>query len=100
MTPNPMRWAERTLELYGKPPYLPDNVDGFNVVLNDYVATAREVAGETGVAFVDVYALFQEYDAQEGQSMDDLMLDGMHPNSAGHRMVAKALMEVIAELTE
>lgn len=95
MTPNPMRWAERTLELYGKPPYLPDDVDGFNVVLQDYVATAREVAAETGVKLVDVYTAFQAYDTKEGQSMDDLMLDGMHPNSAGHRLVAKALMDTI-----
>ena len=95
MTPNPMRWAERTLELYGKAPYLPDDADGFNIILKDYAQTARDVAKETGVVLVDVYELFQAYDAQEGQTMDDLMLDGMHPNDAGHRLVAEALMGVI-----
>ena len=96
MTPNPMRWVEKTLKLYSKPPYLPDEVDGFNVVLKTYAETAREVAAETGTTLVDVYALFEAYDAKDGQSMDDLLLDGMHPNDAGHRLVAEALMGVIA----
>jgi sialidase-1 len=98
MSPNPIRWVEKTRELYGKPPYDPGDPDGFNVLLKGYADTARNVAAETGVAFIDVYAMFEAYDAVAGQSMDDLLLDGMHPNDAGHRLVANALMEMIVGL--
>ena len=31
----------------------------------------------------------------EGRSIDGLLLDGMHPNEAGHAIEAEALLEVI-----
>lgn len=95
MTPNPLRWAERTRELYSKPPYDLDDPDGFNVLLRGYAETAREVAAATNTPVVDIYAALQAYDKQEGQSMDDLLLDGMHPNDAGHALVAELLAETI-----
>lgn len=95
MSPNPMRWAEKTRKLYGRAPYDPASADGFNVLLRDYAAAAKAVAADTGVPFIDVYGIFQAVDGEEGSSMDDLLLDGMHPNAAGHRLVANALMEVI-----
>lgn len=96
MTPNPMRWAAKTRELYDKPPYDRNDPDGFNVLLRDYAKAVREVAAEAGVPLVDVYAVFQAYDAVEGQSMDELLLDGMHPNDKGHAMVAELLGATLA----
>lgn len=91
MTPNPMRWAEKTRELYNKSPYNIDEPDGFNVLLKEYAEAVREVAQDSGTPLVDVYTAFQDYGAEGGQSMDDLLLDGMHPNDKGHALVTAIL---------
>ena len=100
MTPNPLRWAENTRKLYGKPPYNADESDGFNVLLKDYAEAARGVARRKGVTLIDVYAGYQSYDAQPGKSMDSLLLDGMHPNAQGQRLVAEWLLEKVPALLE
>jgi len=96
MTPNPTRWAPKTRELYGRPPYGPEDPDGFNVLLRGYAGAAREIAAALNTPLVDVYAAFQDYGSVPGQSADDLLLDGMHPNEAGHALVAGLLLEAIA----
>jgi len=92
MTPNPLSWTDELRKLYGKPPYEPEAPDGLNVVLRDYAACAREVAEAEGVALVDVYRAFEEHGAAEGRSVGELLLDGMHPNAAGHELVARLLV--------
>ncbi|NQT52677.1 hypothetical protein HQ576_11525, partial [bacterium] len=91
MTPNPRRWAPHTKARYGKPPYQPDEPRGFNVALDQYVPVVRRLAKELGVPLVDVYRALEDYDAKDGQEMDTLMLDGIHPNDKGHAMVAELL---------
>lgn len=98
MTPNPMRWTPRLKEMYGKPPYKADDPDGFNVLLKDYADVVRQVAKEKQVELVDVYAQYQAFNAMEGQTMDSLLLDGMHPNEKGHRMTADLLLAAIPAL--
>ena len=95
MTPNPLRWTDRLKALYGKPPYDADDPDGFNLLLRDYAERVRRVAARNGVPLVDSFRLFTEYGRGEGRSVDDLLLDGMHPNDAGHALEADALLEVI-----
>jgi lysophospholipase L1-like esterase len=97
MTPNPMRWTPVLTNLYGKRPYRPDDPDGLNETLRPYADRVREVAGTNNVTLVDVYTAFQDYGAGKGQSMDDLLLDGMHPNSKGHRLIADRLIRAILE---
>jgi lysophospholipase L1-like esterase len=97
MTPNSMRWTPKFREFYGKPPYKPDDPDGFNVVLKDYAEAVRKLAREERVPLVDVYAAFEAHGKQEGQSVDELLTDGMHPNDKGHRLVADLLHPAIAE---
>lgn len=92
MTPNPLRWAQRTRELYDGPPYDLDDPDGFNVVLRDYAGRVRAVAERTGVRLVDTFAAFEAHGRVEGQSVDDLLLDGMHPNTAGHTLETDLLL--------
>jgi len=95
MTPNPLRWADKTRKLYGQPPYDPQSPDGFSVTMPPYVEAVRQVAAERGVKLIDVWAAYHDYDGIEGQSMDGLLLDGMHPNEAGHRLVAERLIAAI-----
>ena len=95
MTPNPMRWTPALTNLYGKPPYRPADPDGLNETLRPYAERVRAVARTNNVPVVDVYKAFQEYGKVKGQSTDDLLLDGMHPNDKGHRLVADLLIDEI-----
>ena len=95
MTPNPLRWTPDLRKQYGRPPYRPDDADGFNVTLSRYADCARAVARQKRVPLVDVYAAYQDYGKVAGQSVDELLLDGMHPNSRGHRLTAGLLLKAI-----
>lgn len=100
MTPNPLHWSATTLKLYGKPPYKPDDVDGFNLVLRDYVTAVREIAKAQHVGLVDVFAAFEAYDAEPKHKPGALTPDGMHPGDAGHRIIADLLIEHLAQADE
>lgn len=98
MTPNPMRWTEPLLKLYGKAPFDVNDLWGFNLTNRDYAQGVRDLAKELEVPLVDVYQHFYDYDAVAGQSTDDLLLDGMHPNNAGHALIADWLLAKIEKL--
>jgi sialidase-1 len=93
MTPNPLRWTPKLREMYGRVPYDADHEDGFNVRLREYAETVRKLARAEGVALIDVYESFQTYGKRSGQSVDDLLLDGMHPNERGHRLIADLILK-------
>ena len=61
-----------------------------------YVEAVRKLARETGAALVDVWAAYGDYAAGEGHSVDDLLLDNVHPNDEGHALVAQLLVAPIA----
>jgi lysophospholipase L1-like esterase len=100
MTPNQMCWTQKLKETYGKPPYLPDDPDGFNITLREYAQAVRDLAERQKVPLVDVYAAYSAYGKVEKQSVNDLLLDGMHPNDKGHRIVADLLIKEIVKLNE
>lgn len=92
MTTNPTRWTPRLRDLYGKPPYRPEDADGFDSpVLAHYNEAVRKLAKELAIPLVDVHA------AMSKKNVDRLLLDGMHPNDDGHRIVAELLVPVIRE---
>lgn len=95
MTPNALRWTPNMKSLYGKPPYNPNDPDGFNLLLRAYAESVRKIAREEGVPLVDVFSAFEQYGKQPGQAMEDLLLDGMHPNEKGQRLVADLLIKAI-----
>jgi lysophospholipase L1-like esterase len=104
MTPNPMRWSE----LYGdelKDPALGFDFDdprGINRLLDVYAQRVRDVAQQLNVPLVDVSKRFEAYDRVQGQSISDILLpnDDIHPNDAGHALIAEWLTQVlISELT-
>ena len=100
MTPNPLRWTSRLKALYDKAPYEPQNPDGMNHLLKLYTQTARKVARTENVMLVDVAKAFESYAHEDRQSMDELLLDGMHPNQQGHRLIADLLSPRIVELSK
>jgi len=92
MTTNPTRWTSKLRDLYGKPPYRPDEPDGFDApVLASYNEAVRRLAAELAVPLVDVHAAFT------AQKADKLLLDGMHPNDAGHQLIAELLLPVLRQ---
>jgi lysophospholipase L1-like esterase len=95
MTPNPMLWTKENLDYYGKTPYHPDDRMGFNVLLKDYAQVVRNISQSEQIHLLDVYSLYLAYDQGADQRMEDLLLDGMHPNESGHRFVADALISSI-----
>jgi lysophospholipase L1-like esterase len=93
MNSNPIHWATKTKQLYGKPPYKPDDVGGFNVLLRDYVAAVRQIAKMENVGLVDVFAAFEAHDADPKHKAGSLTPDGMHPGNEGHRIIADLLIK-------
>ena len=100
MTPNPLRWTPKLKEMYGKPPYQPENVDGFNAPLAPYCEAARRVAREEGAELLDMQQAFVEQAQKQGVTVDSLLSDGMHPNDGGHRIEADLLRECILALAK
>lgn len=93
MTANPLRWTPQLKELYGQPPYDVSRSDGFEAPkLVRYNETIRKLAAELHVPLVDIHKEFQQ------RGSDKLLLDGMHPNDAGHEVIAQLLVPVIREL--
>lgn len=63
--------------------------------LYKYVKIVHELARKYKTGLFDNYAMFREYDREVGKSMEDLMLDGVHPNDHGHEMMAAELAKEI-----
>jgi lysophospholipase L1-like esterase len=98
MTPNPVAWVPELRRLYGKPPYQLDDPDGFNVLLREYAKCVRRLAKRSDVHLVDIYQQFKRYSRSPGRDLNDLLLDGMHPNDAGHALIAKLVIRVLSKL--
>jgi lysophospholipase L1-like esterase len=99
-TPNPLAWSEHTLQLYGQSPYLPEDVDGFNVLLRDYVDVIRALASRLAMPLADLDKAFRQHISSPHLGDDEplwqsLLLDGMHPNDAGHLLAAELLFPLL-----
>jgi lysophospholipase L1-like esterase len=92
MTTNPTRWTSRLRDIYGKPPYRPEEPDGFDTpVLSRYNEAVRKLATELTVPLVDVHKAFS------AKNPDKLLLDGMHPNDAGHQLITDLLLPILRD---
>ena len=100
MTPNPLRWTPKLKEVYGRLPYQPEEPDGLNTRLTSYCEVVRRVAREEGAELIDVQRAFFDQAQKRGVSVDALLLDGMHPNDQGHRIVADLLIERLLALAK
>jgi lysophospholipase L1-like esterase len=99
MTTNPLRWTPRLKELYGRPPFRPEDEDGFDApVLEGYNVALRNLAAEFNVPLVDVRAAYPAFAAKHGTTIEGLLLDGMHPNDLGHQLVSELLLPAIRDL--
>jgi lysophospholipase L1-like esterase/beta-glucanase (GH16 family) len=99
MTPNPKLWTDLLKAEVGKPPYDPELRWGLDGLNSRYAETVREVARANDVPLVDVHQAYLDYDQSEGQSAEDLYIDGIHPNDKGHELAAKMLVGTIAAMS-
>ena len=60
-------------------------------VHRQYMSVLRSVATEEGIPLVDAEPLFKS-------SGEDLFTDSVHPDDAGHRLIARALADTVADL--
>jgi lysophospholipase L1-like esterase len=88
MTSNRFAWTPRLRGLYGKPPYDVTSDDGFNFMLDTYNDVVRDVAHKREVELVDAAKAVPA----------SALLDGMHPGTEGHRIVADLLLPVVRKL--
>lgn len=95
LTFNPMHWTPKLIDLYGKPPYHPDDPDGFDFGRGEYLAVIHQVANERGIEVVDVNSAYRAYVAAPGHSLQDLLLDGIHPNSLGQSLTTALLRPIV-----
>lgn len=66
-----------------------------DIRLLEYVDIILSLAEEYETGLVNNNELFREYAAEDGQVLDELLLDGLHPNDRGHKLIAAALVEKI-----
>ena len=98
MTTNPLRWTSKLRELYGKPPYNADAEDGFEPLnLTKYNEALRKLATELKLPLVDVHAVYPAFAAKNKTTIEEMLLDGMHPGDIGHQLVAELLVPVIRD---
>jgi len=98
MTTNPLRWTPRLKELYGRPPYLPEQPDGLETpFLSAFNTAVRQLAQEHEIPLVDVHQAFAKSADTRNVSVEDLLLDGMHPNDGGHEVVTEQLCPIIRD---
>ncbi|MBV9830767.1 MAG: SGNH/GDSL hydrolase family protein [Marmoricola sp.] len=69
-------------------------VDAAAAVTDEVNTTIREVAAQTGSAYVDLRAAFKGPDYSYDET-HYLAPDGDHPNAAGHQKIAAALVQVV-----
>lgn len=63
-----------------------------------YVKVVRKLTNKFQTGLVDNYQLFRKYGRQKNNMIDDLMLDGVHPNDKGHELIAQELVREIVKI--
>lgn len=68
--------------------------------LKKYRNACMSVARKYKVEVVDTWMMFRRQSRVDKKSIDDFLMDGMHPNDAGHALMAHAVEQIILkELT-
>ncbi len=78
-----------TAVLLCSPNSVVENAARPNAGLQEFAQAVREVAGDAGCEFVDVFNAWQQARAQDEQAWRLEMSDEIHPNMNGHRRLAE-----------
>lgn len=77
-------------------PFMIDAVEEklpFHKTLDDFRERLKNIAAESGAAILDLQEVF--YEAQKETEPKLLAVDGIHPTSLGHKVIADAIEEMI-----
>lgn len=89
MTFNPLLWTDRLRQLYGHPPYNPNDPAGFDTPRTSYLEAIRQLAQTHRCDFIDINREFQKHNPAA------LLPDGMHPNTRGHQLTASLIRNLL-----
>ena len=64
----------------------------------EYVKVVRNLSEEYNVPLIDVWNVYGSYSEHTGGDVNELLLDLLHPNDAGHQLVAEYLQGAISKL--
>lgn len=92
MTPGAMLWNKDHEKRFLKLPYRRNSKYGLNGHLYYYVEMIRKIAEKERVPLLDIYSAELSYDGKKNQNLEDLLPDGLHPNSKGHHFIAKIII--------
>lgn len=70
--------------------------DGFSAEITGKAAAAKRVAEKYGLKFISLKKEFEEI--SKGRDASIYLMDGVHPNSAGHALIAEKLIKVFEEI--
>jgi lysophospholipase L1-like esterase len=90
-TPPPMVMVEKLKQYYGGEPYLSN---GFNFMLDKFISAAKALMAEENVPVADVNAAFRESTGNDEEKLVAILPDGMHPDSAGQKIIYETLLKV------
>ncbi len=76
----------------------PYKEEGPNCRIGAYVDAVGRVAADEEVPIVDNYSVWMAATTGTEQTIDDLTTDGCHPNPAGHELIARTMLPVLAGL--
>lgn len=63
--------------------------------LRKYHRITRRVARSTRSEWINTFRLFKKKSPAAVASIDQLLMDGMHPNDAGHEIIAEAIWQTL-----
>ena len=63
--------------------------------LRKYHRITRRVARSTRSEWINTFQLFKKNPPPAVSSIDELLMDGMHPNDAGQEIIAEAIWQAL-----
>ena len=91
-TPPPMVMVDGLKPYYGGEPY---TSNGFNFMLDQFVAAAGALMKEEGIPVVDINGFFRKITCNEDEQLVKLIPDGLHPNTEGQEMIFRELCKAL-----
>lgn len=65
--------------------------------LEKYVKVVRDLAAKRKCELIDVWKAYEQFETRTGKTRSTLMLDGTHPNDAGHKLLAELIATQIVK---
>lgn len=63
--------------------------------LKKYMKVTRQLAKNKNIPLIDTWKLFPDSVRKKQKGIDSLLLDGVHPNDTGHKLIANAIAKII-----